>query len=91
MDLPGRDVRGAVVAVARLTGCHAFTVCHGACSSWAQLPRDAAPRPRPVWHWQLDDVLALHRPVATTGALCLWRPTRELRHQLAAALTEGTA
>ncbi|MFP8945217.1 hypothetical protein ACLIYM_27790 [Streptomyces fenghuangensis] len=86
-DLPGRDVRGAVLAVARLTGCHSSTTCHGTCSDWAQLPDENVPGARPVWHWQLADVLPLHRPVAATGALCLWRPTRELRHRIAAALT----
>ncbi|MGK5499925.1 hypothetical protein [Streptomyces sp. URMC 125] len=88
-DLPGRDVRGAVVAVARLTGCHSSTTCGGSCSTWVQLPLD--PQDRPVWHWQLADVLALHRPVQATGALCLWRPSPELRHRIAAALTEERA
>ncbi|MFP8887815.1 ASCH domain-containing protein [Streptomyces mangrovi] len=89
-DLPGRDVRGAVVAVARLTGCHCSLDCGGSCSDWAQLPDETDPAARPVWHWQLADVLPLHRPVQATGALCLWRPSPELRHRITAALTEET-
>lgn len=76
-DLPGLQVRGAVVAVARMTGCHLATDCAGRCTHWAQAGLN-------IWHWELADHLALRDPVPTTGALGLWHPTPALRRQAAA-------
>ena len=63
--------RGAVIAVARLTGCHQARECAGRrpdgrlCSPWAA---------RNAWHWELADVHPLRDPVPCPGALNLWRP-----------------
>ncbi|MDT0347534.1 ASCH domain-containing protein [Streptomyces litchfieldiae] len=77
-DLTHLEARGAVLAVARLTGCHRSVDCNQACSTWAQPDRV---------HWQLADVVALKEPVRATGALYLWTPTEELRQAVAAELT----
>ncbi|MGA4844719.1 hypothetical protein [Streptomyces sp. G45] len=69
--LPG--VRGAVIATARLTGCHR---CDGECSRWAEPG---------VWHWELTDVQALTEPVRVTGARRLWVPDDQLRARVKAA------
>jgi hypothetical protein len=53
-DTPQLDQRRAVLGVARITGCHTTLACGGRCSVWAQPDRV---------HWQLADVLPLHRPV----------------------------
>lgn len=67
---PGRDpagppllALGAVIAVARLTGCHHNTggdcpACDGLCSPWAWPGRV---------HWQLSSVRALAEPVPARG------------------------
>lgn len=66
---------GAVVAVARLAGCHDSPDCYGPlqrpgsgqhplCSPWAL---------RFQWHWVLADVRPLAQPVPCRGMLGLWR------------------
>lgn len=65
--LPGPDVRGAVIAMAELVGCHQAT--GGCCAPWGFAD---------VWHWELANVRALPVPVAAKGALGLWTPTAEL-------------
>ena len=67
---PDIAVRGAVVAVARITGCHLDASCWnvttgrvGFCSPWAV---------RDQCHWQLADVRVLRTPVLCRGALGLW-------------------
>jgi ASCH domain len=62
---------GAVVALARITGCHPlYNICNPSgvpetvCSPWA------------VWgqcHWLLDEVCPLAEPVPCKGSLGLWR------------------
>ncbi|MET9956272.1 hypothetical protein ABZ135_32660 [Streptomyces sp. NPDC006339] len=69
--LPG--VRGAVIATARLKGCHR---CDGECSRWAEPG---------VWHWELTDVRALDEPVRVSGARGLWIPDEDLRSRMKAA------
>lgn len=78
-DLPDIAARGVVLAVARLTGCHQPSPAHcdTVCGDWGDPGRV---------HWRLADVAALTYPVAATGALYLWTPTPQLRHQIAAAL-----
>jgi hypothetical protein len=85
-DLPGRDVRGAVVAVSRIAGCHRAAECPGTagCQRWG----DSGPR---IWHWELADVLPLADPVPATGALSVWRPSPVLREAVTTALTAGEA
>ena len=88
-DLPHRDARGAILAVARIADCHSATTCAGRCDPWAEPPIDWA-EPRPIWHWRLADVVPLAYPVSARGAVYLWRPAMGLRHQVAASLpTEG--
>ncbi|SOD67093.1 hypothetical protein SAMN06297387_12861 [Streptomyces zhaozhouensis] len=77
-DLPHIKARGAILAMARLTGCHRSIDCQQTCSTWAQPDRI---------HWQLADIAALTAPVPATGALYLWTPTQELRQAVAAELT----
>lgn len=74
------DARGAVIAVARLTGSHQ---CEGACSEWAE-PGS--------WHWELTDVHALTTPVRCQGMRKLWTPDGAVRSRVAAVLpTEAAA
>ncbi|WP_369384073.1 hypothetical protein [Streptomyces sp. cg36] len=65
-------VRGAVVAVADLTGIHADD---GACTPWSQEGR---------FHWELTRVQRLTTPVPARGAQRLWKPTPKLLRQIAA-------
>ncbi|WHM41144.1 hypothetical protein [Streptomyces sp. BPTC-684] len=76
-DLPG--IRGAVIALACLTGCHQ---CDGTCSTWAEPG---------LWHWKLTDVTALASPVACLGARKLWVPSNDLRARVADALAPEAA
>ena len=77
-ELPG--VRGAVIAVARLTGCHR---CDGSCSDWAETGPD-------VWHWEISDVVPLETPVKATGQRNLWIPEAPLRARVSAARLAAT-
>lgn len=61
------DKRGALLAIAMLTGCHQAK--RGCCPTWGE---------RNVWHWQLADVRPLAEPIPCKGALGLWRPAPEL-------------
>ncbi|MFJ2407047.1 hypothetical protein ACIOUE_37770 [Streptomyces xanthochromogenes] len=76
-DLPG--IRGAVIAVARLTGCH---LCDATCSPWAQ-PGS--------WHWTFTDVTALASPLSCPGARKLWIPSTTLRARVADSLAPEAA
>ncbi|HEY3958686.1 MAG TPA: ASCH domain-containing protein [Streptosporangiaceae bacterium] len=63
-DPPGHAlVRGAIVAVAHLSGCHHHSQCTPLCSPWADGP----------WHWQLARRHALATPVPVRGARRLWK------------------
>jgi hypothetical protein len=57
----------AVIATARLVGCHEAT--DGCCAPWG-FPDQ--------WHWELADVQPLQRAIPKTGALGLWKPDAEL-------------
>lgn len=61
------DTRGAIIAVATLTDCHAAT--DGCCAPWG-FPD--------TWHWVLEDVRPLATPVPCKGRLGLWTPDDEL-------------
>jgi hypothetical protein len=56
------DTRGAILATATLTDCHAAAGC---CAPWGE-PN--------VFHWELADVTALPEPVPCKGRLGLWTP-----------------
>lgn len=66
------DLRGLILATARLTSCHQppaeGPLC---CAPWGQTGPG-------IWHWRLDDVQALTRPIAVGGLQKLWRPTAGL-------------
>ena len=69
-EAPEIAVRGAVVAVATIRGCHLDAACRNAttgrvgfCSPWAV---------RDQFHWQLTKVRTLRTPVSCRGALGLW-------------------
>ncbi|ESP95743.1 hypothetical protein B591_31118 (plasmid) [Streptomyces sp. GBA 94-10 4N24] len=77
LDLPpvartiqGRDLpTGAVIGVARLSGCHHDPAGAPPCGTWAEPG---------CWHLELTDVHELARPVPARGQLGPWRPTDEL-------------
>ena len=71
------DVRGAVIAVARLKGCHADD---GRCTPWAEPG---------AFHWVLADIRPLKQPVLCTGRLGLWTPAPGVLAAVGAQL--GTA
>lgn len=73
--LPGPDIRGAVIAIADLTGCHRAANC---CAPWGF---------EDCWHWTLASVRTLKTPLPAKGQLGLWTPSEEL---LAAAAWEQT-
>ncbi|MER0443235.1 hypothetical protein ABR738_01345 [Streptomyces sp. Edi4] len=66
-------VRGAIVAVADLTGIHADD---GVCTPWSA---------RGQFHWKLDQVQPLAQPVTARGKQRLWKPSPELLEAVAAA------
>jgi hypothetical protein len=69
--------RGAVVAIATITGCH-WSDDGTCCGPWGF---DRA------YHWTLDDVTALAQPVPAKGRLRIWTPDP----QLVVAVTEAAA
>ncbi|MFJ1560712.1 ASCH domain-containing protein [Streptomyces mirabilis] len=78
LELP----RGAVVAVARISGAH--TDCDGRCSTWAD--------PDSAWHWELSDVIQLPTPVTQVkGRQRIWVPDDPLHHRVAAVLPQPAA
>ncbi|MEU2739369.1 hypothetical protein ABZ656_29380 [Streptomyces sp. NPDC007095] len=70
----GRELHlGAVIGVARLTGCHLDRGPEQCTSPWAQ---------RGAHHLVLADVQELALPVPATGALPAWKPTPDLLAQV---------
>ncbi|MEU6602905.1 hypothetical protein [Streptomyces flaveolus] len=70
----GRELHlGAVIGIARLTGCHLDQGPEKCTSPWAE--RDAH-------HLVLADVQELALPVPATGALAAWKPTPDLLAQV---------
>jgi len=65
---------GAVIATARLDGCH--EAVDGCCAPWG-VPG--------CWHWELADVQPLQTAVARTGALTLWKADADLLGAVAEA------
>jgi hypothetical protein len=65
---------GAVIATARLDGCH--EAVDGCCAPWG-VPG--------CWHWELADVQPLQTAVARTGALTLWKADTDLLAAVEAA------
>lgn len=80
------DVRGAVVAVAEIAGCHAGLSmrwpCEGGelCSPWA-VPGQ--------YHWRLARVRPLAEPVPCKGALGLWTLPDDVESAVLAQLGEN--
>ncbi|GGP80475.1 hypothetical protein [Streptomyces melanogenes] len=73
LDSDHELVRGAVVAVADLTGIHTDD---GACTPWSQ---------EGCFHWELTRVQRLTMPVPARGAQRLWKPAPKLLRQIAVA------
>lgn len=63
--------QGAVVAVARLAGCHPAGPCVNlGCHPWGEAEHNG----KPAWHIELADVRRLPKPVAARGSLGVpWR------------------
>ncbi|MFE1090180.1 hypothetical protein [Streptomyces sp. NBU3104] len=64
---------GAVIGVARLTGCHQDPDSAPPCGPWSEPGR---------WHLELDDVQELPLPIPARGHLGLWKPTEDLVDQV---------
>ncbi|MEW2312201.1 hypothetical protein AB0918_26820 [Streptomyces sp. NPDC006864] len=62
-------VTGAVVGIARITGCHQEPEGSPLCSPWAHPG---------AWHLELADVQELPLPVPARGQLGPWKPTQHL-------------
>ncbi|EHM31493.1 MULTISPECIES: hypothetical protein [Streptomyces] len=70
----GRELpTGAVIGVARLTGCHQDPDGSPPCTEFAQPG---------AWHLELVDVQALALPIPARGQLGPWRPTEDLIDQV---------
>ncbi|MFE6985839.1 ASCH domain-containing protein [Streptomyces griseus] len=64
---------GAVIGVARLTGCHQDPDGTPPCTEWAHPG---------AWHLELADVQALALPIPARGQLGPWKPTEDLVDQV---------
>ncbi|GGW17787.1 hypothetical protein GCM10010264_74680 [Streptomyces globisporus] len=64
---------GAVVGIARITGCHQHPEGSPPCSPWAH-PGS--------WHLELADVQELPLPVPARGQLGPWKPAPDLLYQV---------
>lgn len=72
---PELTVPGAILATARITGCHKADPGGPTCTStWC--------RPEAPWHWELTEVAKLPSPIPYLGALTLWRPDPETAARL---------
>ncbi|MEU2602812.1 hypothetical protein ABZ669_38100 [Streptomyces hirsutus] len=70
----GRELpTGAVIGVARLTGCHQDPDDSPPCSEWVQPGR---------WHLEFADVQELALPIPARGQLGPWKPTEDLVAQV---------
>jgi hypothetical protein len=70
----GRELpTGAVIGVARLTGCHQDPDGSPPCTEFAQPG---------AWHLEVSDVQALALPIPARGQLGPWRPTEDLVDQV---------
>ncbi|KJY27439.1 hypothetical protein VR46_39105 [Streptomyces sp. NRRL S-444] len=70
----GRELTiGAVIGVARLTGCHQDPDGSPPCTPWAQPG---------LWHLEVSDVQELALPIPARGQLGPWRPTEDLVAQV---------
>ncbi|MFE6946068.1 ASCH domain-containing protein [Streptomyces chartreusis] len=70
----GRDLpTGAVIGVARLTGCHQDPDGSPPCTEWAEPG---------LWHLELTDVQELALPIPARGQLGPWKPTEDLVAQV---------
>ncbi|MET8955473.1 hypothetical protein [Streptomyces sp. NPDC004533] len=70
----GRDLpTGAVIGVARLSGCHQDPDGSPTCGPWAEPGR---------WHLELTDVQEFALPIPARGQLGPWKPTEDLVAQV---------
>lgn len=68
---PGPDVRGAILGAATVTGYHQDD--GQCCPEWGM--RSGI---KPLFHWDLADVISLDRPVPAKGALQFWTPAPDV-------------
>lgn len=73
-DPTAAHIRGAVIAVARLTDCHPENH-QGCCAPWGETGPG-------IWHWTLTQVHKLTQPVPCKGRLGLWIPDAALMRSL---------
>lgn len=90
---PGPGLRGVVIAVVRLAGCHEATTrgprtSNGllCCAPWGH----PSARGKTTWHWDLDDVQALPTPIGASGLQKLWYPSVFLIEAVQAQMTGAT-
>ncbi|MGW2707314.1 hypothetical protein [Streptomyces sp. NPDC001340] len=70
----GRELtRGAVVGIARITGCHQDPEGSPPCTQWAHPG---------AWHLVLADVQELALPIPARGQVVPWRPSPDLVAQV---------
>jgi hypothetical protein len=76
--------QGAVVAVAKLAGCHPAGTCVlEACHPWGESMHNG----KPAWHIELADVRRLPKPVPARGSLALpWQLPAGVAEQVQAQL-----
>ncbi|MBM9509935.1 hypothetical protein [Actinacidiphila acididurans] len=73
----------AVIATARITGCHrAGDGCTPACAAWGEPDR---------WHWEIADARPLTTPIGINGNLGLWIPPWGLIEAVRAQIDTTTA
>ncbi|MDX3127789.1 hypothetical protein PV414_41125, partial [Streptomyces scabiei] len=63
--------RSAILAVIRFKGSHRCADVHWCCKPWGQVETTQHPE---VWHWEIEHVERLAKPVPATGALSFWTP-----------------
>jgi hypothetical protein len=84
-DVLAHDVRGAIVAIVDITGCHQHTCPRHPCDH-AGAPICAPWADRGQWHWELADTRPLPQPIPARGRLGLWPVPEPIDAQVRAAL-----
>ena len=64
-----QDTRSAILAVIRFKGSHRCADVHWCCRPWGQVETTTTPE---VWHWEIDEVIRIGKPVPASGALGFW-------------------
>ena len=75
--------RSAILAVIRFKGSHRCADVHWCCKPWGQVETTQHPE---VWHWEIDHVERLKKPVLASGALSFWTPKDDVLDAVRARL-----